>query len=84
MNMTKRIYILGILAEDEKESLTENKEFLKEKEILLWRYSMKNIVEKLSPEIIVSYMDAYQFLKEAESMIEIVEGCIALHDILEE
>ena len=84
MNITKRIYILGILAEDEKESLTGNKEFLKEKEILLWRYSMKNIVEKLSPEIIVSYMDAYQFLKEAESMLEIVEGVIALHDILEE
>lgn len=82
MNLTKRIYLLGIMAENE-ELLSENKRFQKEKNILLWRYSMKNVVDYITPDNIVAYMDSYQYLHDAENMIEIVEGCIALHDILE-
>lgn len=82
MNLTKRIYLLGIMAENE-ELLSENKRFQKEKNILLWRYSMKNVVDNITPDNIVAYMDSYQYLHDAENMIEIVEGCIALHDILE-
>ena len=84
MNLVKRIYLLGIMAENEEESLTyENRRFQKEKDILLWRYSMKNVVDYITPDNIVAYMDSYQYLHDAENMIEIVEGCIALHDILE-
>lgn len=84
MNLVKRIYLLGIMAENEEESLTyENRRFQKEKDILLWRYSMKNVVDHIKPDNIVAYMDSYQYLHDAENMIEIVEGCIALHDILE-
>lgn len=82
MNLTKRIYLLGIMAENE-ELLSENRRFQKEKNILLWRYSMKNVVDYITPDNIVAYMDSYQYLHDAENMIEIVEGCIALHDILE-
>ena len=84
MNLVKRIYLLGIMAENEEESLTyENRRFQKEKDILLWRYSMKNVVDHIKPDNIVAYMDSYQYLHDAENIIEIVEGCIALHDILE-
>ena len=84
MNLVKRIYLLGIMAENEEESLTyENRRFQKEKDILLWRYSMKNVVDHIKPDNIVAYMDSDQYLHDAENMIEIVEGCIALHDILE-
>lgn len=84
MNLVKRIYLLGIMAENEEESLTyENRRFQKEKDILLWRYSMKNVVDHIKPDNIVAYMDSYQYLHDAENMIEIVEGCVALHDILE-
>ena len=84
MNLVKRIYLLGIMAENEEESLTyENRRFQKEKDILLWRYSMKNVVDHIKPDNIVAYMDSYQYLHDAENILEVVEGCIALHDILE-
>lgn len=82
MNLTKRIYLLDIMAENE-ESLTENRRFQNEKDILIWKYSMKNVVDHIKPDNIVAYMDSYQYLHDAENMLEIVEGCIALHDILE-
>ena len=82
MNITKRIYLLGIMAENE-DPLTENRRFQKEKNILIWKYSMKNVVHHIKPDNIVAYMDSYQYLHDAENILEVVEGCIALHDILE-
>ena len=53
-----------------------------EQRVLLDRYSLLNILPFLNGSNFVTYLDAFSQLREASCLLDIVEACNALHDIM--
>lgn len=61
--------------------------FIKEKfpidyYVLLRDYSLEKVAPYIKASDIVDYIDAYTLLREATCLLDIIDACIMMHDII--